>query len=136
MWALSANRSDFRGALAAELADLLPKGWKWFDYTTALDAISSPTAILTLKSIEPLAEAPKTHRLATYTLTLVDPSGNPETREDSLDDEIVDLLGAIDEVRNLVWTTAERVIVGSAGLGYDVTITRPFFKTTTKPKGA
>lgn len=122
---MSADTTDIRRHVVDVLAPLLPRTWKWFDHSTSLDALSTTTLVLTLEDITRMPESPKTWRNVTYTLTILDPSTNPAQRENSLDDSIVELLNAIDDIPDLAWSKAQRGTVG-VNLGFDVSLQFPF----------
>jgi hypothetical protein len=119
---------DIRAFVVAKLKPILPKKWRWFDYSTSLDEITTTTVLLVLDSIERDPDAPRSHWRVSYTLSVIDPSQNPEQRETSLDDSIVALLLALDDVNDFRWTDAKRGTVGTQ-LGYDITLTVPVSKT-------
>lgn len=107
---------------------LLPRKWRYISTTTTLDAVDAVTVQLILERVDKVPETPfnKTLMQVTYDLTIIDPSTNPDNREQSLDDELIELLGALDAVPNLTWSGAERQIINpssaNAYLGYSISI--------------
>jgi hypothetical protein len=122
---------NLRRFILDALKPSLPKGWVYMPYGASLDTLSTTVVMLTLEQITRFDQAPQSHRNVSYTLTVLDPSTNFETREDSLDDSIIAVLDAIDGIENLSWSDAKRGINGQ-NLGYDITITIPIHKTNTE----
>lgn len=106
----------------------LPKTWK-FSATGLRDVPQQVSVELIMRRIERLAEAPQGYRQVTYSLNVILPGNS----EDALDDALIDVLNAIDDVPNLKWEGAER---GDWGLEasnptnpcYTLTLTFPFIK--------
>ncbi|RPE75200.1 MULTISPECIES: hypothetical protein [unclassified Frondihabitans] len=127
---------DLRKFVIDSLKPLVPAKWDWYDYTAAFEQLPRTTVRLTLQSIEKMPEAPNSKRLVTYTMTIVDPSDNPSSREGSLDDALVLLLAAIDDTRDFKWSRATQVNADNAYLAYDIDISIPVTRVKTDAKGA
>lgn len=109
-----------REQLAAVLAPLLPTDWKLIPYQDSVDTLSDVTVMLKLASVEKHPSAPLGAYLARFTITVVDPSQDPQKAEDRLDDELLALLAALDSLNNSLWSTAEKVLFQDRYLAYDI----------------
>ncbi|WIA98031.1 hypothetical protein [Curtobacterium sp. MCBA15_004] len=119
----------YRDWIKEQLAPLLPRRWDLAVYTRKPDDISRPTVIVTLQKIERLPESPLGSQLVTYLVTVVDPAADWSQADALLDDEIVDLVNALDATRNerglpiLRWTSADRNTWSDTYLAFDITVT-------------
>jgi len=123
-----------RKTLIDALKPLLPSDWRLIPYATNLDTISRPVVMLRLKTIEKLAQAPLSHRTATFTLTVIEPRTEPGPADDALDDKLIDLLAAIDDFgAGLTWSTATSVVWGdpASNPAYDIELQLPYAKEPT-----
>lgn len=125
--------ADLRQFVMDALAPLLPKKWKFVPVPRNLDTIDVPTLVLSLQSISRTASAPLGSRDVEYTLTIIEPKTDPLVAHMALDDLIVDLLGAIDDLPDLVWRTATAVTYGdtATNFAFDITLTTQYTKETT-----
>jgi hypothetical protein len=118
----------YRGWVTDQLKPLLPRGWDLIPYTRVVDAITVPTVMVKLQTITRLPEAPMSSHITAYTVTIVNPAADPGEADASLDDDISELLHALDEIRNeaglptLRWTRAERVAFSDTYLAFDITV--------------
>lgn len=119
---------NIRHALIAALKPLLPSSWRLVKNMPGLDTLDRVTVTLRIDKIERAPELSKRHRWYTCTLRVTDPSQDIDNVDDALDDDIVDLLNAIDDIIPgdgpvIAWTTAERgVVEGSTYFAFDITI--------------
>lgn len=122
---------NFRQHVLGLIKPTLPVKWK-FSPTALIDEPKQTSVELMLQRIELDPEfkgVNNSHRLATYTLNIV----TPGLSDDVLDDALIDVLSALDDVPNLRWTGAER---GTWGLipgepsnpCYTISLTYPFIK--------
>ena len=88
----------------------------------ATDSVTRTTVFLTLNSIERFPQAPVLTRQVNYTLTILQPPAKTGDTDDALDDAILTLLDALDDIEGLAWTKAERGVTGSQTPGFDITI--------------
>ena len=114
---------NMRTAVTGYLKPLLPTSWRIVPYVTNLDSISQPVAMLKLQSVEKHPQAPKTERIVTYVLTVIEPKTAPGPADDALDTNLIRLLDAIDDVPGLIWSKAERVIAQDSNPAFDITLT-------------
>lgn len=106
---MSAKTADFdlREFVLDAIRPLLPKHWKLLS-TGAVDTPTQPTVELTLTTIERGAQAPQSHRLVSYDLTVIEPNTTPKAGEQAIDNDISILLNALDDVPTFAWTRAQR----------------------------
>lgn len=119
---------NVRKTLIAALKPLLPTRWRLEPNMPGFDRLDRVTVSLRIDKIERAPELSKMHRWYTCTLRVTDPSQNIDTLDDSLDDDIIGLLNAIDDIIPangpvIAWTTAERgVVEDSTYFAFDITI--------------
>lgn len=115
---------NVRQDLIAQLKPLLPPKWKLIPYATNLDELSSTVVMISIQSIERSKEAPQSQRTYSSTLTILTPLQiGTERADDAIDDDVIDLLDAIDKLERVKWTKAERGLGNNANnLGFDITL--------------
>ena len=123
-----------RDYVAEQLTGLLPKEYRIEKFQRIPDAITGPTAILKQQRIGRAYAEGKViagARIAEFILTLATEYEDIGTAEAALDDTVVTLLNAIDEVRNLRWTTADKRILSETTQApcYDITLELPYRHT-------
>lgn len=118
----------YRGWVIDNLKPLLPRAWSLVPYTRVPDAINRTTVIVGLRSIERLPEAPMASHVTEYVVTIASPAADPAQADEDLDDDIADLLHALDMLRDdsgrpiLRWTRAERAVLSDTYLAFDITV--------------
>lgn len=117
-----------RDIIEDALTETLPKGWKLIPAQTAIDTPSTTTVILKLRSLENAKEAPQGAYEYTFIATLVEPGEDVIRVEKALDDHVEDLWLLLEAIPNAQPTKAEKVAVGDALLGYDITFTALYAK--------
>lgn len=120
-----------RDYVSEQLAAILPKSYRVEKFQRIPDAITGPTAILKQNRIGRAVEAGRTipgARIAEFVLTLACEYEDIGTAESALDDTVVTLLNAIDEVKNLRWTSADKRILSETTQApcYDITLELPY----------
>ena len=119
---------QYRRWVTDSLKPLLPRRWTLAPYTRKPDDLDGVTVIVTLQTIKRLPEAPLGKQIATYLVTIVDPAQDYSQADAALDDEIVDLISALDTVRGptglpiLRWTSADRNTWNDTYLAFDITV--------------
>jgi hypothetical protein len=98
-----------RKDLKAALKPLLPRNWQIVTADKSLDEITKPALIISQRTITPAPNALGNH-LVTFLLTVMDPRADEEAAEDALDNEVDDLLFAIDKTKGVWWTSAEKIV--------------------------
>jgi hypothetical protein len=112
-----------RESLRAMLAPLVPTTWTIVPYTVkTIGKLDRPTLYIEHVSIDPLAEAPLGDVRATARVTLVSHLTDYVQAEDALDDDVFDLIIALDSHDRLAWTGAEKLKVADY-LGWQITLT-------------
>jgi len=113
--------SSVRSWLAEQLKPLLPEGWRLLEVSSLPDTLSTVTVVLKHLGMRPLAEAPKGHLLNEVVVTIADPHGNLDKADDELDNNVLDLVHALDSVKKIIFTEAKKVLVDERWLGWDIT---------------
>jgi hypothetical protein len=122
------NYTSMRGAVLDLIKPLLPKTWAVLPGQMT-DSITKTTVALSLNTIERLPQAPISQRIVSYTLTIAVPMAKASETDDRVDDDILTLLNALDDVPGVAWTRAERGVLGQ-NPGFDITLTFTFEKET------
>lgn len=113
---------DIRGWVLAGLKPALPKGWRLIPYGTDPGAIDRVTVLVWVESINREVNAPNTHRRVAYTLTVIEPKTEPGASDDALDNDLFDLLDALDESPNLTWSNGQRITWADSYPAYSITL--------------
>lgn len=119
---------QYRRWVTDRLRPVLPRRWTLAPYTRKPDELSGPTVVVTLQKIQRLPEAPLGSQIVTYLVTVIDPATDWAQADAALDDEIVDLIAALDSVRNddglpvLRWTAADRNTWNDTYLAFDISV--------------
>lgn len=120
---------QYRRWITDQLKPVLPRRWTLAPYIRKPDELDGVTVVVHLQKIERLPEAPLGSQVATYLVTVVDPAQDWSQADAALDDEIVDLIAALDSVRNesglpiLRWTSADRNTWNDTYLAFDISVT-------------
>jgi hypothetical protein len=129
---------NVRKLITDTLKPLLPRTWRVLDRQPNLDTLSKPTVTIRIERIERAKEAPKVGRWYHGVLRITSPVQDIDRVDDALDDNIIDLLNAIDDLPatdtapQLVWTTAERgVVEGSTNFAFDISFAMFYRKEPT-----
>lgn len=118
--------ANLRADVTAQIKALAPKRWVFIPYQKAVEPIKVPTVMLSLQNYKrhPQAGFNPNMRQVTYELLLMEPTQDPGKSDDALDDELIDLLAAIDQIEGIDWDTAQRGLDPSAQYpAYIITIT-------------
>lgn len=92
-------------------------------YSRDVGVLDRPTVMVHVSRIEHAPSAPQSHHVTTFTVSVFDPQRDPDRVQGALDDEIGDLLFAIDALPWVAWSSAEASQLGEGGpLGWDVTL--------------
>lgn len=110
-----------RGWLEEQLVPLLPAKWRVIPYQRMPQTLDRPTVLFKQLSFTPLPEAPAGHLQVEVVITVADPHSDQDRAEDALDDEVLELVFALDSLNNLTWSTAQKVLVNETYLGWDIT---------------
>jgi hypothetical protein len=109
-----------REQLAAELKPLLPRTWKIIPYARNLDDANQTRVMLHATDIHP---APAMGALETdYTITVISPKADPTGAQTDLDDDVLNVLHALDGITWLMFRNASPTVVQDY-LSWDINIT-------------
>lgn len=100
-----------RDELVKALEPALPRS-RWHFVTTqrTVDVVTKPTVVLRQERIERDPASPSTIRRAFFALVLASELDDTGAAEAKLDDEVVDILGILDDLAGVVWTTCSKGI--------------------------
>lgn len=119
-----------RSDLADALRPLLPATYKIVDVPRSLDGLEAKRPVVLLYR-ESRAKAPNAigDYFDTFTLYVVSPIIDTRRAEDALDDALDAVVDALDQIKWLNWSTAERSLFGDAmAPAYKVTLTIAYNK--------
>jgi hypothetical protein len=104
---------SLRSDLSAALKPLLPANTKIVDVPRSIDGLEAKKPVVMLYR-EEVSKAPNAigDYFNTFALWVVSPMINTVRAEDNLDNLLDDVLRALDQVKWLNWTTAERSVFG------------------------
>lgn len=109
-----------RARLVASLKAVCPTGWVFINSERNIDRFSRTTVLVRQRSIVRAAEAPQGAHMVAFVVTIIDPATALDAAETALDDEVDDLLHAIDSDKHCRWTEARKVLHDNAHLAYEV----------------
>lgn len=112
-----------RSDLAAALQPSLPKAWRIVPHNTDLDVVDRTVVMLHQKSIERAPEAPAGALRVIFSVLVIQPKVEPGTADDSLDEDVADLLLALDKTRAVTWQRADRATWADTNPAWDITVT-------------
>lgn len=106
---------DTRKELAAALKPLLPSRVKLVSVPRSLDGMEVNKPVVLLYR-ERRAKAPNAigDYMDTFALWIITPGIDPSRAEDALDDILDDVILAIDGIKWIQWTSADRSLFGDA----------------------
>lgn len=114
-----------RSELAAALKPLLPATVKIIDVPRSIDGMEAKRPVVLLFR-ESRAKAPNAmgDYFDTFALYVITPGVDTRRSEDALDDTLDAVIDALDQVKWLQWTTAERSVFGdNQAPAYKITLT-------------
>lgn len=114
-----------RSELAAALKPLLPATVKIIDVPRSIDGMEAKRPVIVLFR-ESRAKAPNAmgDYFDTFALYVVTPGVDVRRSEDALDDTLDSVIDALDQIKWLNWSTAERSLFGeSQAPAYKITLT-------------
>ncbi|MBO1770458.1 hypothetical protein [Agrococcus sp. TF02-05] len=115
--------STLRNELRDRLRPVIPAEYKLRPNGLALETITTPVLQIKQLRIRPAEEAGTGQLKVEMVLTMASPKSNPQAAEDDLDDDVVEVLAALDSIGWLNWSLAEKVTTGPDDryLAYDIT---------------
>lgn len=114
---------SMRSAAVDGLKTVFPKTWSIIDDERSLNTITKPTAIVSLRTVEPSEFAPLSKMTVTLAIMILSPHTDAKASEDELDDLLVAALQGIHELPNLTWSTATKIVHLERFMGYEITTT-------------
>lgn len=99
-----------REQLVEHLMPLLPATWVVVPYSRNLDSPSRPTLMVHATTIRRAPAAPQGALETEYTLTVIEPQADPTRAQGALDDELLQLITALEAIPYLMWDSAEPVL--------------------------
>lgn len=112
---------SMRSSVVDQLKGELPSSWVIVDDERALNVISKPTVIVSMRSLAPSDFAPLHNITVTIALLLLSPHTDASKAEDQLDDLIVTTLAAFQNLSGLTWTDATKIVHMDRYMGYEIT---------------
>ena len=116
---------NVRDTIADFIVPLLPSTWKVVPYSTNLDVLDTVVVMFKQTSVERLmngAGRVRNSYLHSITCTVIDPHQDLKRSQDALDDELMQVLIALDGYDNLWWEDANSGNYNAEILGYDISI--------------
>lgn len=119
-----------RSELAAALKPLLPASMKIIDVPRSIDGIEAKRPVIVLYR-ESRAKAPNAmgDYFDTFALYVITPGVDVRRSEDALDDSLDAVVDALDQIKWLNWSVAERSLFGdNQAPAYKITLTIAYNK--------
>lgn len=113
---------SMRSNVVDQLSAQLPNSWQVIDDERALNAISKPTVLVSMRSFKPSDFAPLHNITVTIALLLLSPHTDASKAEDQLDELIVTTLEAFQTLTGLTWTDATKIVHMDRYMGYEITV--------------
>ncbi len=112
---------SMRSAAVDQLTGVLPTTWTVIDDERALNTISKPTMLVSVRSFTPSDFAPLSKITVTMALMILSPHTDAKAAEDDLDTLLVEAAQAINSLPNLTWTEATKIVHLDRYMGYEIT---------------
>lgn len=116
--------STLRSELRDRLRPIIPRDYKLRPNGTTLEQLSGPVLQIKQLRMRPADEQPMGSLRVEFVLTMVVPLQSAQAAEDKLDDDVTEMVTAIDRIEWANWTLAEKVTAGPNDnyLAYDITV--------------
>ena len=105
---MSSKQSTLRTQFSAAIKPLLPAGWRYLPNQNTPSVISVVTVVYKLLEIEKLPEAPIGNLRNTIVLTVLSPHEDDVKAEDALDNDVIDVITALDGHPWIGWTSCRK----------------------------
>lgn len=127
--------TTLRHELRDRLRPIIPRDYTLRPNGLQLETITKPVLQIKQMRMRPSDEAPVGSLTVDMVLTMAVPQRDPQAAEDKLDDDVLEMLTALDQIGWANWTNAEKVTAGPDDqyLAYDITVT---ITTQHKPEEA
>jgi arginine deiminase len=110
-----------RSAAVEQLQTVLPATWSIIDDERSLNTISKPTMLVSVRSFTPSDFAPLSKITVTMALMILSPHTDAKAAEDNLDELFVEAANGINELPNLTWIEATKIVHLDRYMGYEIT---------------
>jgi|TARA_R110000772_G_scaffold98951_1_gene198483 predicted RNase H-like nuclease len=112
---------SMRSTAVEQLTAALPNTWTVIDDERALNVITRPTMLVSVRSFTPSDFAPLSKITVTMALMILSSHTDARAAEDDLDTLIVEALTAVNSLQNLTWTDANKMVHLDRYMGYEIT---------------
>lgn len=112
---------SMRSNAVDQLTAALPNTWTVIDDERALNVITRPTMLVSVRSFTPSDFAPLSKITVTMALMILSSHTDARAAEDDLDTLIVEALTAVNSLQNLTWTDANKMVHLDRYMGYEIT---------------
>jgi predicted RNase H-like nuclease len=112
---------SMRSTAVDQLTAALPNTWTVIDDERALNVITRPTMLVSVRSFTPSDFAPLSKITVTMALLILSSHTDARAAEDNLDTLIVEALAAVNSLPNLTWTDASKMVHLDRYMGYEIT---------------
>lgn len=103
---------------------LLPANWDVYGYEMDPTVNTRPALVIRTRSLTKTPAAPASSCTVSFILSLYEPKTDPATREDALEDKLLLLTAALDDLPGLIWTEASKGLApDDQHLTYDISLT-------------
>lgn len=106
------------------LKPLLPAEWEIIPEQRVPEKLEKTTVIIKLTAFERLPAAPMGSLSNEFTVTVASKHMTDQGKaEDAVDDAVLELVTAIDELVTVAWSGAKKVLVAGKYIGWDIDLT-------------
>lgn len=112
---------SMRSSIVTQIEGELPSSWVVVDDERALNVISKPTVIVSVRSLTPSDFAPLHNMTVNVALLLLSPHTDASKAEDQLDELLVTVLEAFQNMRGLTWVEASKIVHMDRYMGWEIT---------------
>lgn len=119
---------DTRQWVLDALEEHIPVNWRLIPYDASLDNIGTePVVMLHLDSLAPHPQSTFDNHVlqVTYKLTVIEPKQAPGTRDQALDNKVIQLIEGIARTDGLVFEGADSALYRDKYISYVLTLTAP-----------
>lgn len=111
-----------RAFVADVLEGVIPAEWKMTPTLEAAKRLDVPGVYLEYTRIERADDLPPGHARVVIYASVIDPNTDTAQGENAVDDEVVELVTAIDAHPLISWTEAEKLRLPTGELGWRITL--------------
>lgn len=103
--------ASIREAVEARLAPRLPDTWRWVPYLEGTNKTLVPVVYLEFVAFEPRVQNSNLalgQVAARFNIVVTDPKTDTEKAEDDVDEHVLGVIRALDDMSDMYWDTAEK----------------------------